>query len=151
LVIAARSVAFIKHAATSHAGGRPTKLHSAMAQAGALINSPSPISVDNPVYNRFSVTETSRSFSRLDQFAEFLSNTRRDPAVPSPASRRLALCLTFAHGQLFLGRPAHLHQRIDEIVNGFMLFRLAPHPYEGIEQIVNHFAFFFGHAIFYSV
>ena len=32
-----------------------------------------------------------------------------------------------------------------------MLFRLAPHPHERIEQIVNYFLLSFGHAPFYSV
>ena len=32
-----------------------------------------------------------------------------------------------------------------------MLFRLTPHPHERIEQIVNYFVLFFGHASLYSV
>jgi len=30
-----------------------------------------------------------------------------------------------------------------------MLFRLTPHPHERVEQIVNYFLLFFGHAPFY--
>ena len=32
-----------------------------------------------------------------------------------------------------------------------MLFRLAPHPHERVEQIVNYLLLFFGHASFYSI
>ena len=104
------------------------------------------------MHNRLAVTETSRSFSRLDWIAAFLSSSlavmRR---IRSPASRWLSLWLSFAHSQLLLRLPAHLHQRVNEIVNRFMLFRLAPHPHERVEQIVNYFLLSFGHASLYSV
>jgi hypothetical protein len=32
-----------------------------------------------------------------------------------------------------------------------MLFRLTPHPHKRVEQIVNYFVLFFGHASFYPV
>src|SRR5258708_5912313 len=35
----------------------------------------------------------------------------------------------------------HLHQRIDEVIDRFMFFRLASHPNEGFEKVVNGFRF----------
>jgi len=98
------------------------------------------------------MSETPRPFSRLDQLDEFLSSAlavsyRNGSAAP----RWFLLGLPFAYGQFFLRGPAHLDQRIDEIVDGFMFFCLAPHPHERVEQIVNRFALFFGHAALYPV
>jgi hypothetical protein len=55
---------------------------------------------------------------------------------------RSLFCGAFAFGHLLLGLAPHFHERVDEIVDRFMPFRLAPHPDQSVEKIVNGFSFF---------
>jgi hypothetical protein len=54
----------------------------------------------------------------------------------------------FVFDRLRLDSTPHLHQGIDQIIDGFVFLSLTPHPHQRVEKVINGFLFFC-HAIFY--
>jgi hypothetical protein len=97
------------------------------------------------------------SFSQLCCADDFLINGEAEPPahlahlptrIGEPTARSLALFCgpllsrSLSFGCFFLRFAPHLHERVDQVVDWLMLFRLASHPYEGVEKILNGLAFF---------